>query len=78
MIADDHVDDVATVAVFSRSWTEAPLFTVLADRRAAAAQAASGPQFSHPSHHGAVEDLTALAPQSDGLFVHLTHRNSTP
>jgi soluble lytic murein transglycosylase-like protein len=78
MIADEHVDDAATVAVTTRSWTEATLFAVRADRRPIDAQSASGPQSSHPSHDGAVDDLTALAPQSHGLFVHLTHRNSTP
>jgi hypothetical protein len=78
MIAGEQIEDATIVAVFSRSWTEAPLFAVRADRRPTNAQSASGPQSSHPSHDGAVEDLTAFAPQSDGLFVHLTHRNSTP
>jgi hypothetical protein len=78
MVAGDDVDDAATVAVTPRSWTEAPLFAARAASRPAAAQPASSPQPSRPSTDGAGEDLTALAPQSDGLFVRTTHRNSTP
>jgi soluble lytic murein transglycosylase-like protein len=78
MIAGEHVDDALIVAVTTRSWTEAPLFAARAENRPSDARPASGPQPSRPSTDGAVEDLTALAPQSDGLFVPMTHRNSKP
>ena len=48
------------VAIAAHSWTEAPLFVVHADDHATDTRA---------------QDLTALAPQSEGLFVQTFHRN---
>ena len=78
MIAGEQVDDAMIVAVTTRSWTEAPLFVARAENSPADSRPTSGLHPSRPLSDGAVEDLTALAPQSGGLFVRTSHRNSQP
>jgi soluble lytic murein transglycosylase-like protein len=63
LIGNGAIDETATVAISVRQWTEAPLFAVHAD--------------DHATNTGA-QDWTALAPQSEGLFVETSHRNSRP
>jgi soluble lytic murein transglycosylase-like protein len=78
MIAGDQVGDAMFVAATAHSWTEASLFTVRAENRPTDVQLLS---VLHPSRlltDGVVQDLTALAPQSDGLFVRTCDRKSTP
>jgi soluble lytic murein transglycosylase-like protein len=78
MIAGERVDGAPIVAVTDRSWTKAPLFAARAENRPAVSQPASGPHVGGPSTDGAVKDLTALAPHSDGLFVRPSCWNSKP
>jgi hypothetical protein len=60
LIGNGTIDDTAMVAIVARSWAEAPLFAVHAHDEA--------------TDTGA-QDLTALAPQSEGLFVQPSGRN---
>ena len=78
MVAGEQVGDAMIVAVTTRSWTEAPLFVPRAENSPADSRPTSGLHPSRPLSDGAVEDLTALAPQSGGLFVRTSHRNSKP
>jgi soluble lytic murein transglycosylase-like protein len=78
MIGDEPVDGALIVAVTDRSWTEAPLFAARAENRPADSQPTSGLHVGGPSTDGAVKDLTALAPHSDGLFARPSHWNSKP
>ena len=78
MIAGERVDGALIVAVTDRSWTEAPLFAARAENRPADSQPTFGLHVVDRSTDGAVKDLTALAPHSDGLFVRPSHRNSQP
>ena len=70
--------DVAVVAIAARSWTEAPLFTVRADAHTAADQRAAEQHADHHATDTGAQDLTALAPQSEGLFVQTSRRNPRP
>jgi soluble lytic murein transglycosylase-like protein len=63
LIGDGTIDDTAMVAIAARYWAEAPLFAVHVDDNA--------------TDTGA-QDLTALAPQSEGLFVQTSRRNQRP
>jgi hypothetical protein len=78
MIAGERFDGALIVTVTDRSWTEAPLFAARAENRPGDAQPASGLHVGGPSTDGAVKDLTALAPHSDGLFVRPSRWNSKP
>jgi soluble lytic murein transglycosylase-like protein len=78
MVAGEQVGDAMIVAVTTRSWTEAPLFVPRAENSPADSRPTSSLHSSRPLSDGAVEDLTALAPQSGGLFVRASHRNSKP
>jgi soluble lytic murein transglycosylase-like protein len=78
MVAGEQVGDAMIVAVTTRFWTEAPLFVARVENSPADSQPTSGLHPSRPLSDGAVEDLTALAPQSGGLFVRTSHRNSKP
>jgi soluble lytic murein transglycosylase-like protein len=60
LIGTGAIDETAMVAIVARSWTEAPLFAVHLDDNA--------------TDTGA-QNLTALAPQSAGLFVRPSRRN---
>ncbi len=63
LIGTGAIDETAMVAIVARSWTEAPLFAV------------------HPGNHPTdtrAQDWTALAPQSEGLFVQPSRRNPPP
>ncbi len=78
LIGNGAIDEASIVAIAARPWTEAPLFTVRADDHAAADQRAAE---RYPDHHATdtgAQDLTALAPQSDGLFVQTSRRNQRP
>jgi membrane-bound lytic murein transglycosylase B len=75
MLGDDHVDDAMIVAVAARSWTEAPLFAVRPESSRADPEQTADVQTSDHSIDGAGKDLTALAPQSAGLFIATSRRN---
>ena len=78
LIGDGSVDDAMVVAVLARSWTQAPLFAARAQNRPARSQPSPDTRSGQPSISGAAEDWTALAPQSDGLFVRTSARNPQP
>jgi hypothetical protein len=78
LIGTGAIDETATVAIAARSWTEAPLFTVRADDHTAADQPAAEQHADHHATDTGAQDLTALAPQSEGLFVQTSHRNPRP
>jgi soluble lytic murein transglycosylase-like protein len=75
MLGDDHVDDAMIVAVAARSWTEAPLFAVRPESSRANPEQTADVHTSDHSIDGAGKDLTALAPQSAGLFIATSRRN---
>jgi Transglycosylase SLT domain len=78
LIGNGAIDETAMVAMAARSWTEAPLFTVRADDHTAADQGAAEQHGDHRATDTGAQDLTALAPQSEGLFVQTFHRNPRP
>jgi soluble lytic murein transglycosylase-like protein len=64
-----------SLASVIRSWTEAPLFPMRQVRQSDDRQLASAlPPEGSPSDHRA-QDWTALAPQSNGLFIGLSKRD---
>ncbi len=78
LIGTGAIDETAMVAIAARSWTEAPLFTVRVDDNAAADQRAAEQNAGHHETDTGAQDLTALAPQSEGLFVQTSRRNPRP
>ncbi len=78
LIGNGAIDETAMVAIAARSWTEAPLFTVRADGQTAADQRAAEQHADHHSTDTGAQDLTALTPQSEGLFVQTSRRNPRP
>ncbi len=75
-IAGDQVGSAANVTVAARSWTDAPLFVEHAGSKGATGREASGARVGSGSADAAVQDLTALAPQSAGLFVRIAKRDA--
>ncbi len=78
LIGNGAIDEAAMAAIAARSWTEAPLFTVRTDDHAATAQPAAEQHAEHRATDTGAQDLTALAPQSEGLFVLTSRRNQRP
>jgi membrane-bound lytic murein transglycosylase B len=78
LIGNGAIDETAMVAIAARSWPEAPLFTVRADDHTAADQPAAEQHADHHATETGAQDLTALAPQSEGLFVQTSRRNQRP
>ena len=78
LIGGGSVDDAMIVAVVARSWTQAPLFASHTANSPARPRPSSAPQSGQSSIDGTAEDWTALAPQSDGLFVRTSGRNPRP
>ena len=66
------------LAAATLSWAAAPLFVVHADRSPTASPPSSVPQAQRSSAVVRVSDLTGFMPQSTGLFIAVSHRNSTP
>ena len=78
LIGGGSVDDALVVAVVARSWTQAPLFASHTANSPARPQPSSAPQSEQSPINETAEDWTALAPQSDGLFVRTSGRNPRP
>jgi membrane-bound lytic murein transglycosylase B len=78
LIGTGAIDEAAMAAIAARSWTEAPLFTVRTGDHAATAQPAAEQHAEHRATDTGAQDLTALAPQSEGLFVQISRRNPRP
>jgi hypothetical protein len=78
-IGDGSIDGaVLSAAPVPKSWTQAPLFIT----HSAGAEITNSAPSKQPSNDRpsvvSVRDLSALAPQSDGLFVALTTARTTP
>ena len=78
MVSDGVISDAAVVPVAARSWTDAPLFPVGAEIHTVADRPAGEQRADQHTTDTGVQDLTALAPQSDGLFVQRAPRNPPP
>jgi len=78
LIGGGSIDGAMVVAAVARSWTEAPLFVAHVERSPPKFQVPSDARDRQPSANKTVEDWTALAPQSDGLFVTTSRRNPQP
>lgn len=78
MIGSGPTGATIVVAATVRSQTNAPLFAIRGESRLPEARPSSGPPSGRPSVAGRVQDFTALAPQSEGLFVRISGRNFKP
>jgi hypothetical protein len=70
MIAGGQVEDGIIAAADPPGWTHAPLFILRATSKPADDRPSNGAQSTRSPTAPAVVDLSALAPNSDGLFVH--------
>jgi soluble lytic murein transglycosylase-like protein len=75
LIGDGPVDDVVKVASIARSWTEAPLFIGQEISNPTVDQSTHPVQPNPPAKDRRVVDVSALAPQSDSLFVRVSARD---
>ena len=78
MIGDGAIDDAVVVNAVVRSWTEAPLFALPAESSSAKSPASSDPRSGRRSTDSPAQDWTGLAPQSQGLFISISHGNRQP
>lgn len=78
MIVGKRIHDAMIVAVTARSWNAAPLFAAHAGSGPMDITPPSGAPRDRASADGRVEDLTALVPQSHGLFARTPARNPKP
>jgi hypothetical protein len=60
------------------SWTQAPLFIVRSASAEPVDHAAAKPPPNDSPSAAAGRDLSAIAPQSDGLFVHVSAAGPKP
>ena len=67
-------DDTVLLAAVVKSWTEASLFPARPASPTNDTDSTPALQSSRPSTDRPAQDWTALAPQSDGLFVALSNR----
>ncbi len=74
IVGGTAADGTVLLAAVVKSWTEASLFPVRPASPTNNSRSASAPQSSRPSTDRPAQDWTALAPQSDGLFVALSKR----
>jgi hypothetical protein len=72
LIGDHAVDGAMTVAAVARSWTEAPLFARQPVSSSSQFPPSADPSAERASSAGIATDLTALTPQSAGLFVRIS------
>jgi soluble lytic murein transglycosylase-like protein len=77
IVGGSSADDTVILAAVVKSWTEASLFPARSARSPGDTPPASRPQSPQPSANRPAQDWTALAPQSDGLFVALSNRERT-
>jgi len=78
VIDGGSIDGAVIVVAETRSWTEAPLFAVDPQRSDDVGRTTADPHAGRPSNDTTAQDWTALAPQSDGLFVATSRRPSSP
>ena len=78
VIGGEAIDDATVVNAVVRSWTEAPLFVVPAESGPTKASASSDPRSGQRSTGSPAQDWTGLAPQSQGLFIGMSHGDRQP
>ncbi len=78
MIGGGTIDDATVVNAVVRSWTEAPLFVVPAQSSPTKSPASSDPRSGQRSTDSPAQDWAGLAPQSQGLFIGISHGNRQP
>jgi hypothetical protein len=66
---NDDAHDATAASKRTSSWREAPLFAVQRGRTGAAGDLVSDPSARRPSMANSIADVSALLPQSMGLFV---------
>ena len=74
IVGGTAADDTVLLATVVKSWTEASLFPAHPVSSTNDDASAPTPQSSRSSTGRRAQDWTALAPQSDGLFVALSNR----
>jgi membrane-bound lytic murein transglycosylase B len=78
-VGDGATDGPVLVAAYDpSSWTQAPLFIVRSASADPVDRAAAKPPLNDTPPAVAVRDLSAIAPQSDGLFVHVSAAGPKP
>ncbi len=78
-VGDGATDGPVLVAASDpSSWTQAPLFIVRSASAEPVDRAAAKPPSNDSPSAVAVRDLSAIAPQSDGLFVHVSAAGPKP
>jgi hypothetical protein len=78
-VGDGATDGPVLVAASDpSSWTQAPLFIVRSVSAEPVDRAAAKPPPNDSPSAVAVRDLSAIAPQSDGLFVHVSAAGPKP
>jgi len=78
VIGGGAIDDATVLNAVVRSWTEAPLFVVPAESSPTKSPASSDPRSGQRSTNNPAQDWTSLAPQSQGLFIGMSHGNRQP
>lgn len=77
IVGGSSADDTVILAAVVKSWTEASLFPARPEGPPGDTPTAKPQQTSQPSTSHPAQDWTGLAPQSDGLFVALSNRESS-
>jgi len=78
VIGGGAIDDATVVNAVVRSWSEAPLFVVPAESTPTKSLASSDPHSGQRSTDSPAQDWTGLGPQSQGLFISISHGNRQP
>jgi hypothetical protein len=75
VIGGGATDDATVVNVIVRSWSEAPLFVMPAKSSPTKSPASSDPNSGQRATNSPAQDWTGLAPESQGLFISISHGN---
>jgi hypothetical protein len=75
---DGTIDDATIFNAVVRSWTKAPLFALPAESSSPKSPPSSDPRSGRRSSHSPAQDWVGLAPQSQGLFITISHGNRQP
>ncbi|MGO8918184.1 MAG: lytic transglycosylase domain-containing protein [Stellaceae bacterium] len=78
LIGGGSIDGALVAEAAVRSWTEAPLFAGHAESGATKSARSPDRRIGRPLADKKAEGWTALAPQSEGLFVRPSHGNGQP
>jgi hypothetical protein len=78
LLGVDTTDNTMRAAVVAHAWTESPLFPTRSNSGAQSSQPSSAAPIDQPLHITTAADGTDLAPNSDGLFVAISHRRAQP